>query len=350
MKENISKLITISTITLICFACSTSPKNEKEVEFTSFQNTINLTQETVEWLDVYNCGGLVIYDSILVAIDWRRDKIFRVYSLNSKQLIGAFGGYGKGPTEFFNLPSFTSLLYLEGHEIFVQVFDIGRMTIININLTKSVESGNLIVSKQVKIPEESSLSDPFFLNDSIILGSLSELSDVLVTYNLSTGETIKLHTPIQFKQNLSDRFDTYARFMSLTPSLESARIVGAYYFMKRLNIYNMEGDLLMVIKEKGNPVFNTSDPDIYERNKIQFSKAFISNKNILVINENRILKTTDEKYGELCLFDSTGRALNKYILDCYVNNGAVDWKSQRFYTFNRAERTIISYALSGTNW
>jgi hypothetical protein len=331
------------SIFLAATGCSSEMKNEKVTEFESFRNEYQLAQETAEWLEVFNCCGIAIYDSLLVAVEWGGERVFHVYNLNTKQLAGTFGRFGKGPGEFFSCPDFTSVYFLEGSDLIIQIFDVGRMTLKNINLSQSVKTHSLVLQDDYILPELGPVSNPFMTPDSLVFYAAG---DILISVNRKTGDTVRLNKPVVITQNLPSSFNDYVREMHIEPALQSDRIVGAYYFLKRLNIYNGRGELMRVIKEKGDHAFDTSDSDIYKANNLVFfSKVFLSDKYILCLNQNR--KAGVDKSGELWLFSYEGKALNKYRLDSWIHYGAVDWKAKRFYSYNYKEKTMISFALEG---
>ncbi len=341
MRKFIFGLIPFITLLILTYDCSSEQFKGKVVEFDQFKQEFSPSSEVEGWLNIYNCYGLRIYDSVLVAIDWKRDTLFQAYNLNSKKLIGAFGGYGKGPGEFFNEPKLTPVFFYEGEDLVIQIYDRGRLTFQNINLRKLIECGKIVEHDNFVLPNESIQRPTFMTLDSKIFGSDSS---VLQVYNPIGGEIAKRHEPIQIKQALPEMYARISRIMYIEKAPNHDRIVGSFNVLKRLHIYNTDGELLRIIKERGNQVFDTSQEVFYLKNKVYFSKSFLSDDYILVLNENRIERTAG---GELLLFDYDGNALIKYNLDSYVHWGAVDWTGARFYGYNSEEGTMFSVSLPG---
>lgn len=319
--------------------CSSDPLKDKVVEFDKFQKEYQVKAEPVEWLDIWNYHGLRIYDTILVAVDWGQDKLFRVYSLNSHKLIGAFGSRGKGPGEFIRPPELTSVFSFVDQVLIIQCYDYERRTIQNINLSQSINAGKVVEHNRYVLPEYYLGSSPLLTDDSKLINADSS---VLQVYDPEKNEWIKSHKPINTKQDLPQMFARIARIMYIEKAPHLDRIVGSFNVQKRLHIYNTKGELLKVIKEKGDPIFDISGKEFYGRNKVHFSKTFLSDKYFLVLDENRFDRDTG---GELLLFDYEANALKKYKLDCYAYQGAVDWKEKRLYTCNIREGTMISFLL-----
>jgi hypothetical protein len=167
---------------------------------------------------------------------------------------------------------------------------------------------------------------------------------VLQIYDPAINEAIKSHEPIGFAQELSDKYMEIGRIMYLEMPFHQDHIVGSFNVLQRLHVYNKNGELLKVIKKKGNHIFDTNEKYFYANNNVYFSKTFLSNDYILVLNENRKIGTVT--CGELLLFNYEGDALIKYKLDCWISNGAVDWKSKTLYTYNYEEGTMISFKLT----
>ena len=329
---------------ILTFSCTSHPKNDQVAEFKTFPKEYQLTSQTEEWLDIWLCGDLRIYDSILVAISWQSEKFIQVYDLKSKSRIGAFGTEGKGPNEFFGNVQLTPVFFHEGTDLIIQIHESGRKILRNINLTQSMATGKVVTQDTFTIPEEFDVRTPFRTSDSKVFGVKKS---VLRMIDPVTHDTIRFNDPIQFVQKLPPvkNFEYIASLMYLELSPRQDRIVGYFHLMKRLHVYNTRGDLLKVIKEPGNHVFDTSDGQIYTRNKVCFSNSFLSDKYILVLNQDRLLAT--EAPGKLLLFDYQGKAIARYKLDCWIRLGAMDWKAKRFYSFSYKEKAMISFALEG---
>lgn len=341
MNKIISYYAIILLYLIVGSGCSTEPSTNNVVEYDSFQKEYQLESEVEEWLDIWNCIDLRIYDSILVAVDWKREKLFHVYNLNSRSLIGQFGRIGQGPDEYFDRPRLNTIYFYEDGELIIQIFDTGRHELHNTNLNKSTSEGNPVYHSEYKMPNFINGKRPFLTNDSILYGADSS---VLNVYNHAKEELIKSHEPIKLEQDLPEMYSRIARIMYIekAPSLDI--IVSSFNVQKRLHIYNTNGDLLRVIKESGNHFFDTSEREFYLKNPTHFSSSYLSDELILVLDENRIERN---KGGELLLFDYEGNAINKYKLDSYVFIGAVDWKSKTFYAFSYEEGIMISFPLPG---
>jgi hypothetical protein len=343
VKKISNAFVAVVATLIVATGCSSDPLKGKVVEFDKFQKEYQLQSEVVDWMDIWNCADLRIYDSILVAVEWKREKIFQVYNIHSKKLIGTFGSYGKGPGEFFNCPELNSVFFYKGKDLIIQLFNRGMLTLQNINLSKSIEECRLVEDGKYKLPFNIGSSKPFMTNDSRIYGMDR---GVLQMFNPVTEEMTKFHKPIQIKQKLpSDKLEEIVRIMYIELAPDLDRIVSSFNVMKRLHVYNKKGEILCVIKEKGNQVFDTNEREFFVNNYVYFSQTFLSDEYILVLNQNR--KGSINTNGELLLFNYDGKALNRYKLDCRMYCGAVDWNSKRIYTFNYEEGKMVSFPLTG---
>lgn len=341
MSKIISSLALVLMILILGTGCSTEPLASNVVEFEDFQKEFKLDSEVEEWLDLWECSDLRIYDKILVAIDFKRERIFHVYNVESQKLIGTFGRVGNGPNEYSRAPKFTSVYSYEGKDLIIQIYDHNRKSLQNINLTKSIDEGHVVETSKIKFPDISATYS-FMLNDSTVF---DRDSSILLIRNPLTAKTTYTHDAIHLPQTLPKKHDEIARYMYLEKAPNMDTIVSSFNIIKRLHIYNTRGELLKVIKEPGEHIFNTGKKDIYENNLIHFTRTFLSEKYILVLNENRIIGTGTA--GELLLFDYEGNALCKYELDCYIYFGGVDWESKRFYTQDIVGGSMISFPLPG---
>jgi hypothetical protein len=217
-KNNLIRNTLIASIAVMALGTGCSdPTNENVVEFGSFQKEYQLHSEVVEWLDIWNCTDLRIYDSILVAIDWKREKIFRVYNIDSKILISTFGTYGEGPQEFFHCPKLTPVFYFEGKDLIIQLWDWGRSTLLNINLSKSIKESRLVEKSKYVLPDDFMTSKPFMTNDLRIFGV--DQRGILEMLDPVSKEIIKFNEPIQINQKLpTPNFEEIARMMYIEPA------------------------------------------------------------------------------------------------------------------------------------
>lgn len=341
LRRYYSVFVAVIALLILIFGCSSEQFKGKVVDYDHFREEFGASAETEDWLNIYNCSGLRIYDSVLVAIDWKRDTLFQAYNLNTKKLIGTFGGYGKGPGEFFEVPELTPVFFYDGKDMVIQIYDRGRMTFKNVDLSKSMRNGKIFEHDKFILPTDCIQRPTFMTLDSKIYGADSS---VLQVYNSIDGATARFHEPIRIKQALPDMYARIARIMYIEKAPKIDRIVGTFNVMKRLHIYNKKGELLKVVKERGNQFFDINQEEFYLANKVYFSRSFLSDENILVLNENRIERTTG---GELLLFDYEGNALMKYKLDSYVYWGAVDWAHEKFYSYDSDQGKMISFSLPG---
>lgn len=343
MRNNITFLLFIASL-IVTIACSRETSTVEVVEFNEFQQNIELKAEPVEWLDIWNCGDIRIYDSLMAVVDWKRKGgSIRVYNLNTKKLLGAFGSFGKGPGEFFKPPTMTPIFSHQGKDLIIQLYDNGRRSFHNINLTKSLEGRGVVEQSEFLLPEGMFGNRSFITDDSILY---KPNSSALHRYDFATGIGTDLHEPIELRQNFpSDQFENIARIMYLEMDADRERIVGCFNVMRRLHIYDSNGDFLRVIMEPGSNVLNLGNKDIYKTNREHYRRSFLSDEYILVLDTDRIVGTAPP--GNLSLFSYQGDALINYKIDSWVYYGAVDWRTNTLYTCDTQEAAMISYSLSG---
>ncbi len=331
---------------MLSWGCTSDNPEIEVVEFEEFQKEYELKSEPVEWLDIRNCGDMRIYDSIMVVVDWKRaGGSIRVFNLNTKTLIGAFGGFGKGPGEFFSSPNMTPLFSYQDQDLIIQLYDNGRRTFQNINLNKSIEKRRIVEISKFQLPDGLRALRSFISNDSLL--HYPDFS-VLHMYDFNSKKDSSLHDPIEFRQKFpSDKFEEIARIMYLEMDFNQEQIVGCFNVMRRLHIYSSNGDFLRIIMETGSNVFNLGDKDIYQTNKEHYRRSFLSNKYILVLDTDRIVGTAPP--SNIAVFSYEGDALINYRLDSWIYYGAVDWKTNTLYTCDTQEAAMISYQLAGLN-
>lgn len=326
---------------LLLAGCKTAPTENNLIEFGEFQQEFTLKEEPMEWIEVYRCGGLAIFENLIVVIDLNGDHLFKVYNLDTKAFMGSFGARGKGPDEFAFPPEFTSVYRAQEDDLVFQVFDPVSRTVVNLRLEESINAHRPVLESKYHLPDELILYNVAQINDSLIVGTSG---DVVVTYNIRTVQREEKTRTLTIQQTLSDEFNQYAHLVNLEPSIQYNRLVTCYKFMNRIHLFTLDGKLTGIFKEPGEARLSTSSDDIYEAgNKIYFVNTFIGKNHLLALNQNR--KARENKPGELWLFDYQGNPLSKYHLDCWISGGAMDWRTGTFYATNVDEKQMISFNL-----
>jgi hypothetical protein len=320
--------------------CTNNNTHNNLTEFDKFENCYDINAEAVDWLDLWVCTDMAIFDRLLVAIDWGKDNIFNVYNIDSQKFIGSFGSHGKGPGEFAQVPELNSVSYIQNNETIFQIFNTEKNIIQNINLNESLKNSKLAIFLEIKVPDDFVSKKPMYSKESNLYGSNN---GQLIRYNTHDHSTTYFGEPIHFDQELSSKFLEIASIMYIELSDDEEHIVGSFNALRRIHIYNIQGDLLKTIKEKGKPFIKTNYEEFYRENPVCYSKSYAHNEKILVLNQNRLIPMTTS--GELLLFNLNGQALTKYRLDRWISFGAIDWQSRTFYSFDVQEGITISYYL-----
>jgi len=315
------------------------------VYYDSFEIEKSLEGETIDWIDASSGFNMALYDSIL-AVESEGEKIFHFYNYKTQKKLAEIGTKGQGPGEFTGYPKMMTYYTEEADEIVCWIRDNNRRQFFQFPLLASINSGKFVIKKVVKIAETGNAGICELLNDSIIAdNSWRRENESLCVYKFGKEDmlwSMKKDKDLEMRSSYGS-----ASSQILHVSTTNQKIVTAFQFIPRIHIYSSSGILENAIEEKNSPriVVPSGGPREFEqKNPLRFYGALLSEKFIIIIDENRIQNEITP--SKILIFDYQGNAIARYSLDRMIRGYTMDWEHGQMITFDPGNYVFIKYDLS----
>jgi hypothetical protein len=338
----------ILAISLCCFLgfLTQCKPDESIVYYDSFQIEKSLEGEKIDWIDASSGFDMKLYDSILVVVAEKSSHIFHIYNYKTHKKLAEIGTTGQGPGEFAGFPRLMDYYTETNDEIFCWIKDSNRRQFLQVLLLASIQSGRFIVNKVVKIAETGNAGICELLNDSIIAdNSWRRENESLCVYKF--GEQDMLWSVAKDK-NLELRTSyggSSSQILHVSPT--NQKIITTFSYIPRIHIYSSSGILEKAIEEKNSPritVPSGGPREFEQKNPLRFYGALLSEKYIIVIDENRII--TEMSPSKILVFDYEGKAIARYTLNRVIRGYAMDWEHYCLIAFDPDNYEFVKYDLS----
>lgn len=343
----IMKRLKLISIVSICFlmGCSSHHKT-KEVLLDKYPIEKELKHTSIDWINNYCTGAIYTFDTILFIIDHCSDEAMHFYDLKSESIITSVGKKGKGPNEFPTTPNTEGLWYESKNDIIFQIKDFSKQSFAFLSLNKIINSQDIIPVNMVSFPEIYNWQSASLINDSTCVGTASIEKGSLFFYNFNTKtydwksertrRTSQIHPMNEFLWDTED----------LRVKRDLSQFVGTFRYLKKIHIYDDNGNLLAKISEKDElttqdfsiPLFSSENETM-----LYYGNAILGESVFCVINYRFSRKTNYN--SELLVFDYDGNPLAKYILDLPIQQGTVDYTNSRFIGYSIEVDSFITYQL-----
>lgn len=343
-KYLISTIVSISLCCFLGFLTQCKPDGST-VYYDSFQIEKSLDGETIDWIDVNSGFNMALYDSILVVMS-DGEKYFHFYNYKTHEKLAEIGTKGQGPGEFTGLPRLMTYYTEEADEIVCWIRDGNRQQFFQFPLLASIKSGKFVVTKVVKIAEKGNAGACELLNDSIIVDrSWRRENESLCGYKFGQEE---MSWSIRKDKNLAIR-SSYGGSSSeiLHVSTTNQKIVTSFQYIPRIHIYSSSGILEKAIEQKNSPRIVIPSGGILEfiqKNPLRFFGALLSEKFIIIIDENRIQGEIPP--SKILIFDYNGNAIARYSLNRMIRGYTMDWEHGHMIAFDPGNYEFLEYDLS----
>lgn len=339
-----TNILAISLCCFIGFLTQCKP-DEPIVYYDSFQIEKSLEGETIVWIDAGSGFNMVLYDSILAVVS-EGEKYFHFYNYKTQKKIAEIGTKGKGPNEFSGYPRLMTYYTEEPDEIVCWIMDDHRKQFIQFPLLASINSGKFVVNKVVKIAETGNAGICELLNDSIIADmSWRRENESLCVYKFGQEDmlwSVKKDKDLEMRSSYGG-----SSSQILHASTTNQKIVTSFQFIPRIHIYSSSGILEKVIEEKNSPgivVPSGGSRKFDKKNPLRFFGALLSEKFIIVIDENRIIGEIPP--SRILIFDYNGNAIARYSLDRMIRGYTMDWEHGHMIAFDPGNYEFVEYDLS----
>lgn len=350
--RKVNYTITLLLLLVIALLFQNCTNHEVEViEFDSFELEKDLVAQDAKWINNYSSISPQIIDSILFLIDMYNKDYFYFYNLNNQELLTSFGKRGKGPDEYYDLPESKEFSYKEGEKVFFYLLGRGKgriNEISKINLLESLKSKKMVIEEKIELSHKIPCSFIFKLNDTIYAGSGRDERGSLFLYNIERDTIFKWQERTELKGygDVHKKNKFHANMETIKVSPDRQKIVSRLTYLKRIHIYNNNGDILRILQDKNNKGFNLSSPSITNRYNDFYGHHSISNKYILVYNSsyNRV---EYNQINEIYILDYSGKSIAKFNLDRFIYGLAMDWNTNRLYGYDNENDHFVFYQLAG---
>lgn len=340
---------------LLVGACEKENGNSNEALVDGFTSPVELKGTSV-FENEYSLAQIVSLDSLFL-ISTRRDTIFHIYNRKGKK-ISSFGRKGRGPNELTRTFAIEDIVRNSPLEAFI--YDEIRKELVKINMTASINSGNLNVEKRIEIPDQlQGAFDFLFVNEQEFIGvyddhfnkQLDEQRGGFYFYP-STGEfqTFSLdNLEIEPYENMPAT-NINARVPAISPDRSKMAIAMMHY--PQITIFNVKDSTRKSHLTNSNPpddkfkLENFKDGDVTEF----YSSIYTTNNYIYLLYSGYKVKESPHP-KKIQVLDWHGNPQAQYLIPAEYNVSSfiVDEKNQQFYTLSYPKDTIFKFDYSAVN-
>jgi len=350
--NSINKFAGFIILIMILFLSCQKKKSVKTVVFDTFPIEKNLVSHEINWINNFQSYNMCIYDSILFVMEFRKP-FFSFYNINNHKLLASFGKRGKGPDEFLQVPDQCKFFRPDNNEIYFYLIDQQKDEIIEAKLLSSIKSKKIVSQKIAKLSYKLPSVLIKRINDSVYAGTGYDKRGSIFFYNMKQDSVIKWTKRFDIKGHGFVHRDNKLRvnqeYIYISPDRQ--KIISRFLLLKRIHIYDNQGDILVRIEDKNKGNLDFSSMTATSKIKERYHPIILSNEYILVINNiatNRFSEEDkDQKRKEILVFDYSGNAVAKYKLDGLVYGYAMDWNTKRLYSWDELTGKFVYFDLEG---
>ncbi|MCE2617502.1 MAG: BF3164 family lipoprotein [Phocaeicola sp.] len=348
MKKKIFSIVALIAFTCIC-SCShiKTFKDAKTFDFSDFKETKDLKGTTLEFDSIIMRPSLILtHDSILLTIEYNREKLVNLYNLRTKKMVGEKITHGQGPDDML-IPKF-----MNSNDSLLLIYDVGTSTVFEYAWLDFINDPNPTPLNKVKL-------------DTRIFFGLQKISNHYIGNNYiksnrftlfdKNGKNIKefiaypyapyAMTNVEKREAystslLSNGIDKIALFYNVTDLIEiydingnlQKRLHGPKHYLPHFKEHN-DGTISKALAEKGN--FDT-----------YFSPIDWGDKIMALFQDTPYDETNPNITPKLMTFSWKGKPLTVYNLDCSIFTFCINKKTNKLYGIsNNPEFHIVEFNL-----
>lgn len=330
-------------ILILINACSKNKEyNFKVIE--SFPIDQKIISEVVDLDSIPNCpNSIFIIGKYLVMHSRTCDKkLFHAYDKSSFQIIGSFGTIGKGPNELLD-PSPTGQVVANDTIAGIWIISGSSLNHDLINIEKSLESSQFIISKSFKLPETEGVGYGYYVEeDSVVVNSYAGEKGRFYTRNLKTEDTkwvgfIPKVTAEKSSLTVGDKSDLYYAVHTLTN--ENKFFVLGLTEAKRIDVFNnkLEHHVSVLYTDSPKKVnLNNNGAESGDR----LWRIYGGHNFIYILYNNWSLDGEKRvTYPEIHIFSLDGNAVALYKLDVnkFIDDFTVDEENNSLFFLTNDE-------------
>ncbi|WP_099464503.1 MULTISPECIES: BF3164 family lipoprotein [Parabacteroides] len=311
----------------------------------SFKHTIHLNSFTFNDSVIHHPIRLALQDSILFSLDagYGTDTLVRCFSIFNKRYLGSIFLKGNGPTELLsasciNLSSDSSSFWT--FDITKQAWFGRKFTTLNDYLSLKKEDYTIINLRNSSLL---GLDNPTWIKNGFVANSLFKYKERFFIFSSENMLKQSITNPnLHFKNIYNENIlaDIFSTKLSITP--DHSKIVLAGRYMDLIEIYNIDGDLLKILKGPEKEFNFKFDIERSIKQSVlvkspETKRAYLSIKTTsdkiyaLYSGKNKKDKEHYSYSKILYVFSLDGSLLLKYLLDTPIIDFVIDEKRNKIY-------------------
>ncbi len=301
--------------TIGLFSCQCTTKTGEE----SFKKGIVEIKGKSFLKDYFEIKKIYVVDSLLVTRNNRGSKkLFSVFNRKGKLLM-KFGQVGQGPNDFESYTKYNNQwFHNDAGDVCIWLYERNHHRLRMVNLSKTVQSKNVNIEKEVNIPPYLNLISPYYVNFTLIVGNISNLDtqmDKVRFFNPILNKVEKKLTLLpKVKRETRDitkiQYDYNSLFVNQLCYHPSRGFVDATQAINRLDFISLDGEVTKTILGSDiddDELYNLSHfPKRFERMVYYYTMTTTDKYVFTVYNGVDKLKNINRKNHIIRVFDWEG--------------------------------------------
>lgn len=325
---------------LFLFGC----KERKSSENIFFEKSVGL-EERLDSIQVSPVllleKDMLITPDHLITLGADQGAYFKVFELQSLDLVGEFGNEGEGPGDF-TMP-FSSGMTVSSDQLVIGDLLSMRAADFNSDFWSEESQFTRTTYPSEMIP----LNFPFLLNPNTICGQVEMSSKQITCFDIKSSQFTELvDYPDFFSFNNEKPYERERMFQNQSRvSPDGSYIVLTYSYLPLVRIFDVKSGVLKEVFIKNNRDFysnnsgnkNQIEPD----NLLFYRNVKVSNKFIYAFYHEKVIEDDPQSEGglatrsisnkELHIIDFEGKPLKKIILPEWANIFSPSWDDKFLY-------------------
>jgi len=337
---------------LFTFGCLSHKQSENTIIVDNFPINVTLKGERINIPPILlNPDVIHISDSILIVLQRSGKKKLEFFELPNCKYLKSYGNEGKGPEDFFRIASGTFSIGANNDLILLD-----RLTRVRFFNCTDIHNNNWKPYRKIDFPIM--LSSTFQLvydGDSILYGHATneEINSEIFAFNVYSQTVSSFMKYPDYYEGMSnyDKSRMYIQRLGIKP--DGSKLVSAYYYFKKIRIYNIKSNSYIELIYKDSP----EDKDISSVKMIggeydieHFITFFMgdlrtTNRYIYAGMVNDKISNLENRKStlnrEIHIFDWFGKPVAKCTFDEPIDCYAVTQDDKYLYAVNASEEGII---------
>lgn len=333
MKTFINSILIIVLFTICSCSRKENYENAKNITKDDFKNTTSLTGSALEFDSmVMRPISLHLYDSFLITINMRTDKVFHIFNRYSKQKIGERISMGQGPNEMIRP------FFIANNDSTIQIFELMSSSIYEYSIDEFISNTDPNPIRKTKI-SELVYSKASVLDNNIII-STSNHESLFSFYDLD-GKKKKEIGKYPISNLIFSNSEMVEAYRSSFVTNLKDRFFVCYGWTDLIEIYNKNGELLNrthgpahffpKIKEHTDGNISSSNPIQGESMEAYSNPVNVGNEIFVLFKGYLFGEKNNDMTNQIFVFDWNGNPIRIYLLDQDIFTFTVDEVNHKIY-------------------